>query len=212
MIRLPVVNRTILAQCRAGAGALGLVAVGVQFVAAAQTPHFNPANFFGYFTILSNIFAALVLVYAALRRTTPSHRLDVLRGAATVCMVLVGIVFSLLLAALESDIVPWVNAVVHYVMPVVLAIDWLIDPPRQRLTMRDGFWWLVFPLVYLIYTLIRGAIVHWYPYPFLDVAQTGAAMVGTYVLAIFAAASILVSVVMGIGNRLRTLAPLSPRA
>jgi hypothetical protein len=211
MIRLPVVNRATLARCRVGAGALGLVAVGVQFVAAAQTPHFNPANFFGYFTILSNIFAALVLVYVALRHATPSHRLDVLRGAATVCMVLVGIVFSLLLAALESDVVPWVNVVVHYIMPVLLAIDWLIDPPRQRLTMRDGFWWLVFPLVYLIYTLIRGAIVHWYPYPFLDVDRTGAASVGTYVLAIFAATSILVSVVMGIGNRLRTLfPPLSP--
>ena len=53
--------------------------------------------------------------------------------------------------------------------------------------------------------MIHGAIVHWYPYPFLDVAQTGPAMVGTYVLAIFGAASVLVSVVMGIGNRLRTL-------
>jgi hypothetical protein len=188
----------VLAQCRLGAGALGLVAVCVQLVAAARSAHFNAANFFGYFTILSNIFAALVLVYAALRRNTPSHRLDVLRGAATVAMVLVGIVFSLLLAALESDLVPWVNVVVHYVMPVLLAADWLIDPPRQRLTMVDGFWWLVFPLVYLLYTLVRGAIVHWYPYPFLDVAQTGAATVGTYVLAIFA--------VMGIGNRLRTLA------
>jgi hypothetical protein len=205
MIRLPAVDRTALARCRLGAAALGLVAVGVQFAAALQTPHFDPANFFGYFTILSNIFAALVLLYAALKRNAPSHRLDVLRGAATVCMVLVGIVFSLLLATLESDVVPWVNAVVHYVMPIVLAADWLIDPPRRRLSMRDGFWWLAFPLAYLIYTLIRGAIVHWYPYPFLDVDRTGAATVGTYVLAIFAAASILVSVVMGIGNRLRTL-------
>jgi hypothetical protein len=205
MIRLPAVNRTVLAQCRLGAGALGLVAVGVQLVAAAQTAHFNAANFFSYFTIISNIFAAIVLVYAALRRNTPSHRLDVARGAATVCMVLVAIVFSLLLAALESDLVPWVNVVLHYIMPALLAADWLIDPPRQRLTMGDGFWWLAFPLAYLIYTLIRGAIVHWYPYPFLDVAQTGPTMVGTYVLAIFAAASILVSVVMGIGNRLRTL-------
>jgi hypothetical protein len=205
MIRLPAVNRTVLAQGRLGAGALGLVAIGVQLVAAAQTAHFNAANFFSYFTILSNVFAAIVLVYSAVRRATPSHRLDVLRGAATVSMVLVGIVFSLLLAALESDIVPWVNVVLHYVMPVVLAADWLIDPPRQRLTMIDGFWWLVLPLAYLIYTLIRGAIVHWYPYPFLDVKLTGAATVGTYVLAIFAAASILVSVVRGIGNRLRTL-------
>jgi hypothetical protein len=201
---LPAIDTTVLAVGRAIAAVLILVAIGVQLAAAAQTPHFDAANFFGYFTILSNIFAALVLIKAALMRGTPSRRLDVLRGAATVSMTMVGVIFSLLLASLESDLVPWVNAVVHYIIPVAIAVDWLIDPPRERLTMGDGFWWLVFPLAYLIYTLIRGSIVHWYPYPFLDVDRAGAGTVGTYVLAIFAAASILVSVVLGIGNRLRT--------
>jgi hypothetical protein len=201
---LPTVNGTALALLRALAAALILVAIGVQLAAAAQTPHFDAANFFGYFTILSNIFAALVFVKAALMRGRPSRRLDVLRGAATVSMAMVGIIFSLLLAGLESDLIPWVNAIVHYVVPVAVAVDWLIDPPRERLTMADGFWWLAFPLAYLIYTMTRGAVVHWYPYPFLDVDRTGAGTVGTYVLAIFAAASILVSVVLGIGNRLRT--------
>jgi hypothetical protein len=198
-------DRTTLALCRALTGAAALVAVGIQLAAAASTSGFHGANFFGYFTIISNIFAALVLLGAALSGGKPSHWLDVLRGAATVSMVMVGVVFSLLLASLESNLIPWVNVVVHYVMPVALAVDWLIDPPRERLTVRDGFLWLVLPLVYLIYTLIRGSIVHWYPYPFLDVDRAGAATVGSYVLSIFAAASILVAVVLGTGNKLRTL-------
>jgi hypothetical protein len=31
----------------------------------------------------------------------------------------------------------------------------------------------VYPLVYFAYSLIRGAIVHWYPYPFLDPRYPG---------------------------------------
>ena len=58
-------------------------------------------------------------------------------------------------------------------MPVVLVADWLIDPPRHRLSFRIGLAWLLYPLAYLVYTLIRGARVDWYPYPFLDVSRHG---------------------------------------
>jgi hypothetical protein len=69
--------------------------------------------------------------------------------------------------------VPWANAVVHYVMPVVIVLDWLIDPPCAQITRRKASSWLIFPVVYFGYTLIRGAITGWYPYPFLDVAAKG---------------------------------------
>jgi len=39
--------------------------------------------------------------------------------------------------------------------------------------MRIGLAWLLYPLAYLVYTLIRGAQVDWYPYPFLDVSRHG---------------------------------------
>ncbi|MGI8411933.1 MAG: Pr6Pr family membrane protein, partial [Solirubrobacteraceae bacterium] len=32
---------------------------------------------------------------------------------------------------------------------------------------------LIFPIGWLAFTLIRGAIAHWYPYPFIDVTQLG---------------------------------------
>jgi hypothetical protein len=40
------------------------------------------------------------------------------------------------------------------------------------------------PVVWLTYTLIRGAIVGWYPYPFIDVGQHGYAKVGAICMAI----------------------------
>jgi hypothetical protein len=51
-----------------------------------------------------------------------------------------------------------VNTVVHQVMPVVIVLDWLFVPPVRPLPVRRVLWWLVFPLLYLAYTMIRGPL------------------------------------------------------
>ena len=33
--------------------------------------------------------------------------------------------------------------------------------------------WLVYPALYGAYTLIRGPVADWYPYPFIDVSVLG---------------------------------------
>ncbi len=38
---------------------------------------------------------------------------------------------------------------------------------------KESVSWIVFPAVYLVYTLIRGAVVDWYPCPFLNVLNLG---------------------------------------
>jgi hypothetical protein len=190
----------ILAAVRIALALLTFAAIGTQFAAAARAPHFSPANFFGYFTILSNIFAALVLIYVALDWRAPLRSLDVVRGAATFCMALAGIVFALLLTNLESDLIPWVNAVVHYLMPVALIADWLVVPPRHRLTGGDAARWLVLPFVYVGYTLVRGAIVHWYPYPFLNVDQAGWDSVAWTIVTLFIGALALAAALRWAGS------------
>jgi hypothetical protein len=80
--------------------------------------------------------------------------------------------FAGLQESLDTHIA-WVDFTVHKLIPVVLVADWLVDPPRHRLSLRIGATWLLYPLAYLVYTLIRGASVDWYPYPFLDVSQHG---------------------------------------
>ncbi len=100
-------KRTIITGLRTLIGLLALSAVVVQLISAIKTPEFHPANFFGYFTILSNIFGAFVLLYAAAASGLTSRRLDLLRDASTLCLSIVGLVFSLLLANLESNVIPW---------------------------------------------------------------------------------------------------------
>jgi hypothetical protein len=94
-------------------------------------------------------------------------------------------VFAILLRDVDLGALrPWVNIVLHYVMPVVLVVDWLVQPGPALTDRRSWILGQVFPLGYLSYVLTRGEIVHWYPYPFLNPRTDGYASVGLYVIGI----------------------------
>lgn len=171
-------NNTIKIIYKTAFGLLGLSAVITEIVALVGLGVFNPSNFFSYFTILSNIFAFSMLLIGAyyLLKHKQSKRVDMLRGAAALYMIITGIVFATLLANIEGitlTAVPWDNTVLHYIIPVVMLIDWLIDRPSASIGYKKSLIWLAFPIVYLAYSLIRGPIVGWYPYPFLNPANNG---------------------------------------
>jgi hypothetical protein len=67
----------------------------------------------------------------------------------------------------------WVDFVLHKLFPVVVVLDWILDPPSVRLAPRDALPWIGFPLLWRGFTLVRGAADGWYPYPFLDPARGG---------------------------------------
>src|SRR5204863_4143348 len=67
----------------------------------------------------------------------------------------------------------WVNFVVHKLIPIVLVVDWLIEPARHRLKLWLAAAWLAYPAAWFAYTLIRGPSADWYPYPFVDVSAHG---------------------------------------
>jgi hypothetical protein len=159
-------------------GLLGLSAIVTEIVVTLWRGTFMPGNFFSYFTIQSNIFAALVLLFSsyALAKGKHSRRLSAIRGAATLYMVITGLVFAILLSGLKGvhfTAVPRDNIILHYIMPVAVLLDWLIDAVPKRLSFRRGLSWIVYPLVYVAYTLWRGSIAHWYPYPFLNPSLHG---------------------------------------
>ena len=58
-------------------------------------------------------------------------------------------------------------------MPLLVVIGWLIFGPRNRVTVGDVGRFMIVAVIWLIYTLIRGAFVDWYPYPFVDVIVHG---------------------------------------
>lgn len=169
-------QRIVLICGRLFFGLLTLVAIVTQLTIHIQNG-FELVNFFSYFTNLSNILAAVVFITGALlllQRRESGATFDNIRGTAAVCMAVVGIVFSILLRNEDlGTLLPWVNFVLHYVMPVVVVLDWLYSPPETTLVVRQVGFWLMYPLAYLVYTLIRGSIVGFYPYPFLNPARVG---------------------------------------
>jgi len=171
-------SKKILISYKIAFALLGFSAVVTEIATLVERGQFNPFNFFSYFTIQSNIFAFAILLAStvAVASNKKSTILNLLRGAATLYMVITGIVFAVLLAGVEGSIltaVPWDNIVLHYIMPVVLLVDWLVDKPNKSIAFKNSFVWLIYPVAYVIYSLTRGYFVDWYPYPFLDPSSNG---------------------------------------
>jgi hypothetical protein len=177
---------------------LGFVAVLFQFLHLMQNvPGAKAGNYFSYFTIESNIIAFMTLGIAgwfAWKGESPRW-LELLRGAATVYMTITGITYSLLLSDIDVNTpIPWINVVLHYTVPTIIVIDWLVDLPKTRIPIETSLLWLAFPLLYLVYSLVRGPIVGWYPYPFLDPRAGGYGTVAVMSVAIAVAAFALATV------------------
>lgn len=166
--------------------AVVLFAIGYTVYWFVADNRFNPAQFFAFFTIQSNLFGAAVLTALVLRGDRPrSATLETLRGAAALYLTVTFVVVKLFLSGADVQLeLQWVDVALHTLFPVVVVLDWLLDPPMTRLGLRHALMWLSYPLVWVTLTLIRGAADGWYPYPFLDPANGGYASVALYFVTI----------------------------
>lgn len=167
---------------------------------------FNPTRFFAFFTIESNLYGAILFLFLAARRSASgSVGLDLARGASVVYLTVTFFVVIFLLSGADLQVaIPWVDAVLHKIFPVIVVLDWLVDPPAHRLTFRQALTWLIFPLAWVAFTLIRGAVEGWYPYPFLNPTNGGYGSVAVISAAILIGFLIIAAVVVALGNFART--------
>ena len=168
---------------------------GIAALATALDQRTGPlSNFFSYFTIESNVLAAVVLLVGGLvapRSTGWAY----FRGAVTLYMTITGIVYATLLSDIPVGLTSaWINTALHRVLPLLLLADWVLFPPWPRVSYKAALGWLAFPLAYLAYSLIRGPFADFYPYPFLDPRPHGYDHVVVYavVLAVGMAALALI--------------------
>lgn len=189
---------------RAATALAAIAAIVAQAKVLADNGALDLVNFLSYFTIQSNLIGIVALGTLAAHGASPRPAwLEWLRGAATVYLTVTFVVVLLLLQNVDVGLqLAWVDLVLHKLTPVVIVADWLLDPPRTRLSTRNALLWLVYPLVWLAYTLVRGAAVGWYPYPFLDPAHAGSyGSVAVTSLIILVAGAVLSLVVAWLGNR-----------
>lgn len=136
-------------------------------------------RFIGYFTVLSNILVAVVTWTLALARDDDGTGWRVLRLTSLVGITVTGVVHWFLLRPILdlSGADYLADKLLHVVVPLLAVIGWVAFGPRGRVRGRDVLAALVFPIAWLGYTLVRGAVTGFYPYPFLDVDDRGYAAV-----------------------------------
>lgn len=132
-------------------------------------------RFASYLTIWSNVLVAWSTLSLALGRDRDTRLWRALRLNAVVICFGGGIVHFFFLRPL-LDLSGWdlvADRLLHVVVPLLAVVGWVRLGPRRRASTADLGPFLVLPVFWLGYTLIRGAIVDWYPYPFIDVLEHG---------------------------------------
>jgi hypothetical protein len=136
-------------------------------------------NVFAFFTIQSNIILGATCLLLALDPHRSSTVFRVLRLTGVVAIAITGVVYHSALADLV-DLESWAlvaDHATHTIAPVMGVAGWLMFGPRGQTSARVVWLSAVFPVGWCIFTLIRGAIIDWYPYPFIDVGDLGYARV-----------------------------------
>lgn len=164
--------------------------------------------YFGFFTVLTNLLAALVLsAYAAGSRFS-GHRwltAPVTQTSTAAAITIVGLVYFFILRQLwrPQGAQFLADVALHYVVPALMVMFWALVVPRRALAWHDAPWLFVYPLVYLVYVFVRGEVFGLYPYHFVDVSKIG------YRAAMFNAAGLMLAyaLVVGLFSALKALAP-----
>ena len=160
---------------------LGLFALVLQFylmlsyaAESGEAPLRGVIRFFSYFTVLTNTLAVFALAATALRAKNFLARPNT-QTAIAVYIVIVCVIYTLLLRNLWNPNGAQLLAdyLLHYAMPGLYVIYWGLFVPKDSLRFRDAVSWLIYPAVYVVYMLGRGALIGQYPYPFLDAGSIG---------------------------------------
>ena len=136
-----------------------------------------------YYTLQSNllclIYFCAALVYFVRRNDT---LLPVFKGAVVMGITVTGLVYHLMLAGSfqMQGTMAIANLLLHYVVPVMSVLDWILFDTKGRYTWKSPLAWVLLPNAYFIHAVIRVALGenlgyggNRYPYPFINVDALG---------------------------------------
>jgi len=135
-------------------------------------------RYFTYFTILTNILAALTYTSIWIspatgwlkRFATPSRI-----SAMTVYMTVVGIIYNTILRNLRTlygaEFI--VDEFLHVILPISILFFWIVFVRKSELKWKMALTWLVYPFGYILLVMLVGSQTGFYPYPFADAGTLG---------------------------------------
>ena len=166
-------------------------------------------SYLSYFTILTNILVGLALTTPFLRLGSKLRNFfekQAVRAAIALYITVVMVVYWALLARIHSPVglSAVANIGLHLIVPLLYISDWLLFAPKDKMSFTHIPYWVIYPLIYGIYTIIRGGLTGVYPYPFMNVAELGMGAVSVNMLGFTAFYAIGSAGFIGLGRRLGT--------
>ena len=135
------------------------------------------AWFFGYFTILSITLVALSFTPWAVYPVDIIYPpiTSLLATALCAYIIIVAIIYHLLLrkAFPLTGLDRLASTMLHTWLPVLYVICWVLLIPKGLVLMNQTGYFLIFPVLYLVYILLMGHRTGHYPYPFVSVPEIG---------------------------------------
>ena len=199
--------------------ALGLALIGSvtwQVTDRIANDLFRPAEYFAYFSIVTAIVAGLFLIttgFGLLLNIEDTKWVEVARLSLAVALIVVGVVYHALLAGAANDVrdgdYAWPvlpNEIIHTYAPILAVIEYLMSVKAFRIRLRAFVWVAVFPLTWLVLSIVRGIATNWWPYWFINPnGEAGLGGMLTYISAITVFFLVLGLAVLGLKQVLRRL-------
>jgi hypothetical protein len=191
LLRIDVMSRKVVGAVRLLAAFGLLVTLVIQVADRVVNNAFDPWEYFSYFTIETSLMNIVVFVAGgvlALRMPRDTALFTTVRMATLTYAIVTAGVYNVLLRSVHHDGfqgLGWPNEVIHVWIPLLIVLDWLISPGRPALGWRALRVVMIYPVAWLAYSLVRGAVSNGiYPYPFLDPATAGWGSVIGYIVAL----------------------------
>jgi len=158
---------------------------------------FRPGEYFAYFTIDSSMVAAVAMAVAgvwAIQGKADTPLLNKVRLSVASYAVVVGVVYNALLrglpgSAADGDYV-WPqtpNEILHVWALLLIFLDFTLTTVANPPKFKQVFWVLLFPLAWVIFTILRGMATGWWPYWFINPTdEGGVTQMVTYIFGICA--------------------------
>lgn len=160
-------------------GALvGWTTLLVQFYLMQKNSVTNPfettVRFFSFFTILSNILVSVSFTSLYFNKLSEIFQMKTLTAIA-IYISIVAIVYNVVLRFLwePTGLQKLIDELLHVVIPIIFVYYWFKHGPTEKINYIFIWKILLFPLIYLLFVLVRGNYSGFYPYPFVDVSTIG---------------------------------------
>lgn len=165
---------------------------GSEFARFGDSGLSRSLHVFAFFTTQANLIVGATCLLLAINPNRTGKVFAVFRLIGLVSIAVTFIVFHVALAGL-FELSTWgqvADKLLHTVVPIMAVVGWIMFGPRDLTSGRIAKLTVLFPAAYMVFTLIRGALVDFYPYPFADVNEIGYARViinGAWVSLLFVA-------------------------